>query len=47
MSDQWPKRGSMSLQKATVSNRWGGVTALKVLVAELVELRDSKREGVK
>jgi hypothetical protein len=41
----------MSFEEATLSNRWGEVvTALKVLVAELmelVELRDTKREGAK
>ena len=48
MSDQRTKREFMSFEEATLSNRWGEVvTALKVLVAELVELRDTKREGAK
>ena len=46
MSTDRPTRDSMSIEEATVSNRWG-VTALKVLVAELVELQDTKGEGAK
>jgi len=37
MSIDRPTRDSMSLEEATVSNRWGVVTALQVLVAELVK----------
>ena len=35
MSDR-PKRESMSLEEATLSNMWERVTALKVPVTELV-----------
>jgi len=37
MSDQRPKRESMSIEEATVSSMWEIVTALKVPVAELLE----------
>jgi hypothetical protein len=37
MRNDRPKRDSMSLEEATISNRWGVVTALQLLVAELVE----------
>jgi len=41
MSNDRPKRDSMSIEEATVSNMWETVTALKVPVAEL--LKSSKR----
>jgi hypothetical protein len=35
MSSDRPKRETMSIEKATISNMWEIVTALKVTVAEL------------
>jgi hypothetical protein len=39
MSNDRPKRDSMSIEEATVSNMWEIVTALKVPVAELELLK--------